>query len=528
MAFPKYGGPSRLPSVLLCLFLAIQFSAICLAQSNTAAGRSSLSPTTSTTASSAAAQTHTIQVGLIDHVFKPDSVVANIGDTIAFDFYPLNHSVVRAEYGFPCIPYEMTGPNKTGFFSGFNAVDTVLSSPPTYRIRINDTNPVFFYCSAPGSCIDRGMVGAINPNASTSVAHQHELALNSTYMLNPGEPFPAESPLPSNLPTGSGTPGLSGSLPPHPHHKSLSGGAIAGIVIGAISVIVLAALLFFFWGRAKSLKEEVNRKAGTVRRLSPSSSSAAMLGPGSAGGGGGAAQVNGGGAGVGVYQTYQQQHSTTTSPMSQRNHMYSHELGNNGTYAPPANFSVPAPAYFATHTHQPAKYDMNSSPTAYTPPPVELPPTASFQHILHNAPAPTFPRTNTPPLRSYSPFSSYNHFRSASPHCLALMDKEGQPGAGAACAGGGCNTTSSPLQHDDMIPSYFESVYRREQPLFVNQRSGPVEMEGSEVGYSAGSGGGGEGKGDEAEGKGRGVVGTAGTTPRWEEVVVVGEEGVRF
>ncbi|KAI2483607.1 hypothetical protein Ptr902_05924 [Pyrenophora tritici-repentis] len=140
---------------------------ITVTQSSSPLPTSTISSTTSST-SSAAAQTHTIQVGLADHIFKPDTTVANIGDTIEFDFYPLNHSVVRAEYGFPCIPYEMIGNNKKGFFSGFKPVNAILSSPPTYRIRINDTNPVFFYCSAPGSCLNYGMVGAINPNASTS------------------------------------------------------------------------------------------------------------------------------------------------------------------------------------------------------------------------------------------------------------------------------------------------------------------------------------------------------------------------
>lgn len=43
-----------------------------------------------------------------------------------FDFYPQNHSVVRAEYKYPCIPYELTGVDKVGFFSGFEPVDAIL------------------------------------------------------------------------------------------------------------------------------------------------------------------------------------------------------------------------------------------------------------------------------------------------------------------------------------------------------------------------------------------------------------------
>lgn len=31
--------------------------------------------------------------------------------------------MARAEFGYPCIPYENTGPGKIGFWSGFEPVD---------------------------------------------------------------------------------------------------------------------------------------------------------------------------------------------------------------------------------------------------------------------------------------------------------------------------------------------------------------------------------------------------------------------
>src|SRR5256885_6194702 len=65
-----------------------------------------------------------------------------------YNFFPPNHSVVRAEYLFPCVPYEVTGVDKIGFSSGFKPVDAILPNPPTFTIRINDTNPIFYYCSA--------------------------------------------------------------------------------------------------------------------------------------------------------------------------------------------------------------------------------------------------------------------------------------------------------------------------------------------------------------------------------------------
>ncbi|KAF2795912.1 hypothetical protein K505DRAFT_416167 [Melanomma pulvis-pyrius CBS 109.77] len=244
------------------------------------------SPTTT-----AAAQTHTVTVGNGDHKFRPDVTQAKVGDFIEFTFYPANHSVVRAEYQFPCIPYEMTGRDKIGFFSGFKAVDAFLSNPPKYLLKINDTDPIFFYCSAPGSCITYGMVGVINPNAMTSLARQRQLALDSSYMLQPGDPFPAEAsilptssttPSPSPLPT---PPGGSGSSSSSSSKKGLSPAAIAGISVGAVCVLILGALLFFFIGRSRSLKEEMVRKASTIRHnhmdaTSPSSTFFAHASPG--------------------------------------------------------------------------------------------------------------------------------------------------------------------------------------------------------------------------------------------------------
>ena len=75
-------------------------------------------------------------------------------NTLPSDFYPANHSVARAEYLYPCIPYELVNPGKMGFFSGFHPVDAILSDPPTWQVKINDSLPIFYYCTAPGSCID--------------------------------------------------------------------------------------------------------------------------------------------------------------------------------------------------------------------------------------------------------------------------------------------------------------------------------------------------------------------------------------
>ncbi|TID20176.1 hypothetical protein E6O75_ATG07636 [Venturia nashicola] len=231
---------------------------------------STSSQSSRTTSSVRPAETYKISVG-VDHKFSPDITQALVGDLIEFDFMPLNHSVVRAEYKYPCIPYEKTGAGKVGFFGGFHPVDAILSNPPSWSVRINDSDPIFVYCSAPGSCINYGMVAVINPNASVSLATQKQMAKDSAFMLQPGEDFPPEqSSTPestsisstSSSSTSSATSAAATATSSSSSHKGgLPVGAIAGIAIGGFVVLALAAALFFFIGRTKSLQERVQRQS---------------------------------------------------------------------------------------------------------------------------------------------------------------------------------------------------------------------------------------------------------------------------
>lgn len=69
---------------------------------------------------------HTITVGQREHYFTPNSINALPGDIVTFKFWPGNHSVIRAAFGYPCIPYEdLKIGDGEGFYSGVRSPDSI-------------------------------------------------------------------------------------------------------------------------------------------------------------------------------------------------------------------------------------------------------------------------------------------------------------------------------------------------------------------------------------------------------------------
>lgn len=109
------------------------------------------------------------------------------------------------------------------------------------------------------------MVGVINPNDTQTLDAQKKSAETADYQLKPGEKPPSEASSTLHVPeqTGQTTPAPTNDNQSHGH--KLSGGAIAGIVIGVVAFLAICAALAFFLGRTKSLKEALNRKEATVK-----------------------------------------------------------------------------------------------------------------------------------------------------------------------------------------------------------------------------------------------------------------------
>jgi hypothetical protein len=98
------------------------------------------------------------------------------------------------------------------------------------------------------------MVGVINPANATSIDSQRQAAKNAPFQLLPGEPWPAEG----NKP-GTETVFISSLSPPSSRNNAsetyhISSGAIAGVVIGAVLLLV-AGLVFLALKRYKACRD---------------------------------------------------------------------------------------------------------------------------------------------------------------------------------------------------------------------------------------------------------------------------------
>lgn len=95
--------------------------------------------------------------------FNPMYVEAKPRDTLVFQFQSKNHSVVQSSFAAPCSPF-VSGAGVSGVNSGFMPVAN-SSSFPEFRVKVNDTTPLWFYCAQTGHC-GQGMVFAVNSDES--------------------------------------------------------------------------------------------------------------------------------------------------------------------------------------------------------------------------------------------------------------------------------------------------------------------------------------------------------------------------
>ncbi|KAF9270350.1 hypothetical protein L218DRAFT_976198 [Marasmius fiardii PR-910] len=126
--------------------------------------KKSSQPTSTDQASPAQASTGSQEIKVVvggsgpKLTFEPSHISANPQDVVVFEFQQKNHSIVQSTFDAPCSPKD------AGFKTDFMAVDDNATNFPTWRLTVNDTNPVWVYCrqKSPANHCGAGMVFAIN------------------------------------------------------------------------------------------------------------------------------------------------------------------------------------------------------------------------------------------------------------------------------------------------------------------------------------------------------------------------------
>lgn len=144
--------------------------------------------------------------------FDPTNTTADVGDVLEFHFMAHNRSVVMGDLENPCQPIA-----SGGFYSGFfiendttsenvsaspllihplgNFSNTDATQPTVFRVTVNDTQPIVYYCSQNdpdlgNHCKDSGMAGVVNqPDLTKLQTYRDAAALVNTSITPSSSPF---------------------------------------------------------------------------------------------------------------------------------------------------------------------------------------------------------------------------------------------------------------------------------------------------------------------------------------------------
>lgn len=120
-------------SVLILLALLSYCDRVVNAQSTVSVVSTTGSTSKITTTATSAQSTQTVLVGESGNEYDPNNITASSGDVIVFQFFYTGHSVIKAAFGKPCLPYDTVYRGQHSFFLGNFTDDTNgLDASPFY------------------------------------------------------------------------------------------------------------------------------------------------------------------------------------------------------------------------------------------------------------------------------------------------------------------------------------------------------------------------------------------------------------
>lgn len=132
--------------------------------------------------------THMVTVGgTAGLVYSPDTITANVGDMIQFNFMSENHTVTQSSFNTPCI--KLAGGVDSGFMPNPN---NTVSPPPMMLFQVMVSTPIWMYCRQKGHC-GKGMTFSVNPTAAKSQADFQAMAIAQNGTSSSSEPAASAS-----------------------------------------------------------------------------------------------------------------------------------------------------------------------------------------------------------------------------------------------------------------------------------------------------------------------------------------------
>ncbi|KAL1597404.1 hypothetical protein SLS59_007434 [Nothophoma quercina] len=128
--------------------------------------------------------THTVVVGGLTPVatgmaavlgYRPESITANVGDVVEFQFMQKNHTATQSTFAEPC--KAMEGGKDSGFMPNPDGATGV-----TWNMTVETTDAIWMYCKqAQGEHCGKGMVFSINAklDGDKTMAQFKQLAIKS-------------------------------------------------------------------------------------------------------------------------------------------------------------------------------------------------------------------------------------------------------------------------------------------------------------------------------------------------------------